>query len=255
PIPLDQGPMMRAVRGEIVKDCEIVVRSRKNGKSVSLVANGGPIQFGTANGAVMVYHDATESHETARQLLQAQKMEAVGQLPGGIAHDFNNILTVITGTIGMLADAVADRPQLAAIAKMIDEAAQRGAALTQHLLAFARKQPLQPRTTDVNALVIDAAKLLRPTLGSQIEIESMLEEDAYPALVDPNQLVTTLLNLALNARDAMPEGGKLTLETGNVFVDESYARMHQGIATGPHVMIAVSDSGSGMPAEIREKIF
>ena len=255
PIPLDQGPMMRAVRGEIVKDCEIVVRSRKNGKSVSLVANGGPIQFGTANGAVMVYHDATESHETARQLLQAQKMEAVGQLTGGIAHDFNNILTVITGTIEILAAAVADRPQLAAIAKMIDEAAQQGAALTQHLLAFARKQPLQPRTTDINALVINAAKLLRPTLGEQIEIETMLEEDAYPALVDANQLVTALINLALNARDAMPGGGKLTLETGNVYLDESYAKVHHEVAIGPHVMIAVSDSGTGIAPQIREKVF
>jgi len=246
---------MRAARGEIVNNHEIILRSRKDGKLVSLVANGGPIQSGTAKGAVMMYRDITESKETVHQLLQSQKMDAVGQLTGGVAHDFNNILTVITGTIEILAEAVADRPQLAAIAKMIDEAAQRGAALTQQLLAFARKQPLQPRITDINALVIDAAKLLRPTLGDQIEIESKLENDATPALVDPNQLMTTLLNLALNARDAMPGGGKLTLETGNVFIDESYAKTHHEMAIGPYVMIAVSDSGSGIPAEIREKVF
>src|SRR5262249_51395768 len=207
PIPFDQWPLVRASRGEIVHNGEIIVRSRKDSKSISLIVNGGPVQSGTATGAVMVYHDITEAKETARQLLQSRKMDAVGQLTGGIAHDFNNILTVITGTIGMLAEAVADRPQLAAIAKMIDEAAQRGAALTQQLLAFARKQPLQPRTTDINALVIDAAKLLRPTLGDQIEIATMLEDDAFSALVDPNQLMTALLNLALNARDAMPSGG------------------------------------------------
>jgi len=138
---------------------------------------------------------------------------------------------------------------------MIDEAAQRGAALTQQLLAFARKQPLQPRTTDINALVIDAAKLLRPTLGDQIEIATMLEDDAFSALVDPNQLMTALLNLALNARDAMPSGGKLTLETGNVFIDESYTKMHHEVAVGRYVMITLSDTGSGIPAEIREKVF
>jgi CheY-like chemotaxis protein len=182
-------------------------------------------------------------------------MEAVGQLTGGIAHDFNNILTVITGTIEILAEAVADRPQLAAIAKMIDEASERGAGLTQHLLAFARKQPLQPQETDINALIVETAQLLRPTLGEHVEMESMLESDAWRAQVDPNQLATALLNLALNARDAMPEGGKLTLETGNVHLDESYTSAHGDVSPGPYVMIAVSDTGSGIPAAIRDKVF
>src|SRR3981081_894886 len=125
-------------------------------------------------------------------------MEAVGQLTSGVAHDFNNILTVITGTIGILAEAVADTPQLVAIAKMIDEAADRGASLTKHLLAFARKQPLQPREVDVNALVLETAKLLHPTLGEQREIRPLLAADAWTALVDPNKLSTATLNLALN---------------------------------------------------------
>src|SRR5438128_1286674 len=186
---------------------------------------------------------------------QAQKMEAVGQLTGGVAHDFNNILTVITGTIEILGEAVKDRPHLVQITDMISAAAARGADLTRHLLAFARRQPLQPRNTDVNPLVIDAARLLRPTLGEQIEIESMLSPDSAPALIDPSQLSTAILNLALNARDAMPNGGKLTLETKNVELDENYAAMNNDVTPGNYVMIAVSDTGTGIPADLLEKVF
>jgi PAS domain S-box-containing protein len=202
-----------------------------------------------------VGRDLTEKHAAEAQFRQAQKMEAVGQLTGGIAHDFNNILTVITGTVGILADAVADRPQLAAITKMIDEAAERGASLTKHLLAFARKQPLQPREVDVNALILETEKLLQPTLGEQIEIGPLLAADAWTALVDPSQLTTALLNLALNARDAMPAGGKLALETDNVYLDEGYASMHSEVTVGNYVMIAVSDTGSGIPAADLERVF
>jgi signal transduction histidine kinase/CheY-like chemotaxis protein len=189
------------------------------------------------------------------QIRQAQKMEAVGQLTGGIAHDFNNILTVITGTIEILGDAVKDRPHLAQITNLINAAASRGADLTRHLLAFARQQPLQPRNTDVNALVVDAARLLRPTLGEQIEIESMLAHDSAPALIDPSQLSTAILNLALNARDAMPDGGKLTLETRNVVLDADYARMNSEVKPGNYVMIAVSDTGAGIPGSVLDKVF
>jgi PAS domain S-box-containing protein len=199
--------------------------------------------------------DLTEKHEAEARLRQAHKMDAVGQLTGGIAHDFNNVLTVITGTIGILGDAVADRPELVSIAKLIDDAAERGAQLTKHLLAFARKQPLQPREIDVNALIVEAAKLLHPTLGEQIEISPLLAEDAWTALVDPSQLTTAILNLALNARDAMPGGGKLVLETRNVYLDEGYASMHNEVAPGNYVMIAVSDTGSGIPAANLERVF
>jgi signal transduction histidine kinase len=192
---------------------------------------------------------------TEPQLRQAQKMEAVGQLTGGIARDFNNILIVITGTIEILGDAVKDRPPLVQITNLISAAAARGADLTQHLLAFARRQPLQPRSTDVNALIIDEAGLLRPTLGEQIEIESMLPHDSAPALIDPNQLSTAILNLALNARDAMPNGGKLTLETGTVVLDQNYADANNDVKPGNYVMIAVSDTGEGIPAKLLEKVF
>ena len=196
-----------------------------------------------------------EGNATESQVRQAQKMEAVGQLTGGVAHDFNNILTVITGTIEILGDAVKDRPHLSQITNLISAAAARGADLTQHLLAFARRQPLQPRSTDVNALIIDTAGLLRPTLGEQIEIESMLPPDTAPALIDPNQLSTAVLNLALNARDAMPNGGKLTLETRNVVLDETCAGGNSDVKPGNYVMIAVSDTGEGIPAVLLEKVF
>jgi PAS domain S-box-containing protein len=202
-----------------------------------------------------VGRDLTERQEADARLRQAQKMDAVGQLTGGVAHDFNNILTVITGTIGILAEAVADRPDLVSIAKLIDDAAERGAQLTKHLLAFARKQPLQPREIDVNSLVVEAAKLLHPTLGGQIQISPSLAEDAWTALVDPNQLSTAVLNLALNARDAMPLGGKLVLETRNVYLDEGYTSMHSEVTPGNYVMLAVSDTGSGISAANLERVF
>ena len=201
------------------------------------------------------FRDLTERIAAEDRIRQSEKMEALGQLTGGIAHDFNNILTVITGTIEILSDAVAKEPQLAAITRMIDDAAARGADLTQHLLAFARKQPLQPREVDINTLMIDAAKLLRPTLGEHIEIESVFEDEACVATVDPNQLATAILNLALNARDAMPDGGKLILETGSAFLDDNYASIHGDVRPGRYALIAVSDTGTGIPAGILDKVF
>jgi PAS domain S-box-containing protein len=201
------------------------------------------------------FRDLTEKIAAADRIRQTEKMEAVGQLTGGIAHDFNNILTVITGTIEILAEAVQKEPQLASIAKMIDDAATRGAELTQHLLAFARKQPLQPRETDVNTLIVDTAKLLRPTLGEQIEIESMFEDEICLATVDPNQLTTAILNLALNSRDAMPHGGKLILETSTVDLDEAYANANSDVRPGRYVLIAVSDTGAGIPPDMLDKVF
>jgi CheY-like chemotaxis protein len=182
-------------------------------------------------------------------------MEAIGQLTGGIAHDFNNILTVITGTIEILAGAVAREPQLAAITRMIDEAAARGADLTQHLLAFARRQPLQPRETDINQLIVDTAKLLRPTLGEHVEINSVFKDESCVATVDPNQLATAIINLALNSRDAMPGGGKLILETGSAYLDENYASLNDDVRPGPYAMIAVSDTGYGIPSAILDRVF
>ena len=218
-----RAEMRAARRGRLMRNFETSY-VHKDGRAVALT------WMGTWSEPVrrhfFVGRDLTEKQAAEAQYRQAQKMEAVGQLTGGVAHDFNNILTVITGTIGILADAVADKPELAAITRLIDDAAERGAQLTKHLLAFARKQPLQPREIDVNSLVLETVKLLRPTLGEQIQIDPLLADDTWPALVDPNQLTTAILNLALNARDAMPNGGSLAVETKNVHLDQAYADMH-----------------------------
>jgi PAS domain S-box-containing protein len=245
---------MRAVRqGRATRnfDCRYLHR---DGRIVPLTLSGAWLEL--EQRYFFIGRDMTERIALEQQLRQSQKLDAIGHLTGGVAHDFNNILTVITGTIEILADAVAHSPQLASIARMIDEAAGRGADLVRQLLAFARKQPLQPQSTDVNRLVLDTAKLLRPTLGESVEIEIMLEEDAWPAMIDPSQLGSALINLAVNARDAMPGGGKLILETGNMMLDASVATIHaEKVPPQPYVMIAVTDTGVGIPAVIRDRVF
>ncbi|MGT2437433.1 PAS domain S-box protein [Bradyrhizobium betae] len=199
--------------------------------------------------------DITERRAAEEQLTQAQKMESVGQLTGGIAHDFNNMLAIITGTIDILATAVADRPDLAQIAKLISDAADRGAELTSRLLAFARQQPLQPRAVDVNELVAEVARLLHPTLGEQIEISICPTDEACAALVDPNQLSAAIVNLAINARDAMPDGGKLEIQSSSIVFDQDEIRSDDDVPPGCYVLISVSDTGVGIPAALLTKVF
>lgn len=205
---------------------------------------------------IVIVRDITHRLRLEQQLRQSQKMDAIGQLTGGVAHDFNNLLTVITGTIEILIEGLADQPELAAIGRMIDEAANRGADLTRQLLAFARRQPLQPSVTDINNLIVDTAKLLRPTLGEQVAIGSRLQADCWRALIDPSQLSTALINLAVNARDAMPAGGRVTFGTVNVvgFKPPMSETGVEGIP-GDYIMVTVSDTGSGIPVAIRDKVF
>jgi len=227
-------------------------------EAVSTAARGAALQVTVDQMKSLVEEKDRLLHEKNAadlRLRQTQKMEAVGQLTGGIVHDLNNILTVITGTIEILAEGVADRPELVAITKMIDEAGVRGADLAQRLLAFARKQPLRPREVDLNALVTEAANLLPPALGENVEVHLMLAADASRALIDPCQLKNTIRNLALNARDAMVDGGKLTIETGNAVLDDHYASMNGDVTAGNYVMIAVTDSGHGIPACILDHVF
>ena len=202
---------------------------------------------------------APTSYELYRQSLSVEGDEAqrdrlqraaiVGQLAGGILHDFNNVLTVITGMIDILAEAVADEPQLAAIAKLIDEAATRGAALTAHMLAFARGRPSQPRDVDINALLADAVRLLRPTLGG-IELGVAAIADIPRALADPGQLMAALLSLAIAARNAMRQGGRLVFSAGRAQTPERLAHASDGA-----VMIAIDAHGYAELAGHHEQIF
>uniref|UniRef100_E6VG50 histidine kinase n=1 Tax=Rhodopseudomonas palustris (strain DX-1) TaxID=652103 RepID=E6VG50_RHOPX len=228
---------------------------RRDGSMISLEVSMAalPVEGRFVVNAFM--RDLTEKIAFEEQLRQSQKMESIGQLTGGIAHDFNNMLTVITGTIDIISDGVADQPHLAAIAKLISEAADRGSELTRLLLAFARKQPLRPDETDVNALLAGLQSLLRPTLGEPIEVETMLAPDTWPIYVDRGQLESALVNLAVNARDAMPKGGKLTIESCNVVVDSDLGKRLGDLAPDDYVMIAIADTGSGIPESIRSKVF
>jgi PAS domain S-box-containing protein len=227
------------------------------GRPRHVSVNGRPIL--AADGRFAGYRgtatDLTKQHEAEERLRQSQKMDAIGQLTGGVAHDFNNVLTVITGTIEILQEGIADKPQLAAIAQLMDDAATRGAEITSQLLTFARRQPLEPREIDVNDMVTDTVKLLTSILGEHIEIASVLANDAWSALADPSQLSAAIVNLAVNARDAMPGGGKLTLETANVMLDEVDASGDGAVKAGEFVMIAVTDAGQGIPADIRDRVF
>jgi PAS domain S-box-containing protein len=224
------------------------------GRLHSFSVNGQPVF--AEDGRFMGYRgsstDLTSQHETEERLRQSQKMDAIGQLTGGVAHDFNNVLTVITGTIEIIQEGLADKPELAAIAQLIDDAALRGAEITSQLLTFARRQPLEPREIDVNGLVVETAKLLRPILGEQVEIVTRLADDAWLAMADPSQLSSAIVNLAVNARDAMPDGGRLTLETANRELDST--GNGDGDA-GSYVMVAVADTGHGIPADIRDRVF
>ncbi|MBR1149208.1 CHASE3 domain-containing protein [Bradyrhizobium sp. JYMT SZCCT0428] len=257
PLPTREMPAARALRGEEFDATEIVVRPKSGSAPVHLVISGRPLRDASRaiSGAALLYHDITATREIERKLQQSQKLDAIGKLTGGVAHDFNNMLTVITGTTERLVGALEDQPALRKTAELIDVAAERCIELIQHLLAFARRQPLQPRNIDVNGTVLDIAKLLRPTLGEHIEIDSILEPEVAAAHIDPSQLANSLLNMAINARDAMPEGGKLLLETRNVVLDEAYAQANPDVLPGPYVMLAVSDTGTGMPKEIQDKVF
>ena len=257
PLLVQDMPASRALRGEAFDVTEIVVRPVSGNPPVHLMISGRPLRdaAGAISGAALVYHDATASRETEHKLLQSQKLDAIGKLTGGVAHDFNNMLTVITGTTETLVAGLAHEPALQKTAELIDQAAERCSELIQHLLAFARRQPLQPRNVDVNATVLDIAKLLRPTLGEQIEVNSILEQEVASAHIDASQLANSLLNMAINARDAMPNGGKLLLETRNVVLDEAYAQGNPGVKPGPYVMLAVSDTGAGMSQDVLDKVF
>jgi signal transduction histidine kinase len=257
PMPAEDAPIGRAQRAESFDELQVIMRRAGEAKDNHIVASGRPVRDtdGKFEGGVIVYRDVTEARETERQLRQAQKLETVGQLTGGVAHDFNNILTVIVGTISVLEDRDGVDADMRKALQAIDRAAMRGAELTRNLLAVARQQTLRPRQTDINALAKDASTLLRATLGSDIEIQLALGADVAPVVIDSSQVTAALLNLAVNARDAMHDGGKLTIETGNAVLDDAYAQANPGAIAGCYVLLAVSDTGTGMTPDVLERVF
>lgn len=201
-----------------------------------------------------LYAEAERRDLAEQALRQSQKMEAVGQLTGGVAHDFNNLLTIIIGNLGIAKRGVVEARAERALNNAL-VGAERAAQLTQRLLAFSRRQPLNPRVLDINKLIVAISDLLTRTLGENVQLETISGAGLWNVEVDASEMESTLLNLALNARDAMPDGGKLTIETGNAYLDEEYCRKHEGIAPGQYILIAVSDSGAGMSAETIDRAF
>jgi PAS domain S-box-containing protein len=207
-------------------------------------------------GYAKITRDMTERRAMEEQLAQSQKLEAVGLLTGGVAHDFNNLLTVIIGNLDIIAHAASTPERRARAVELAKRSAQRAATLTQQLLAFSRRQPLNPKPEDVNRLVAGASELLRPLLGESIALETVLSGGLWLTDVDANQLESALVNLALNARDAMPGGGKLTIETANAHLDEMYrSQGNLDVALGQYVQICVTDTGTGMDKDVLNHAF
>ena len=195
----------------------------------------------------------SEAEETTAQY---ERLQVIGQLTGGIAHDFNNLLGIISGNLDLLTRKMAvGRTDLKIHIDYAIDAAQRGATLTQRLLAFSRKQPLNPVVINVNKLVSDMSELMRQTLSANVEIEAVLSGGLWQTKVDAGQLESAILNLAVNARDAMPHGGSLTIETMNAHLDEDYAQQHSEVTAGQYVVVAVTDTGTGMPKDVLDRVF
>jgi nitrogen-specific signal transduction histidine kinase len=207
-------------------------------------------------GAIVVTaRDITERRKLEDQLRHAQKMEAVGQLAGGVAHDFNNLLTAILGYCSLILDEVPEGSPMRQDLIEIQSAGERAASLTRQLLAFSRRQMLQPQVVDINLLVRQLEKMLRRLISEDVELITALVADLRPVRVDPASIEQILVNLAVNARDAMPLGGQLTIETANVEIDEAYVVTHVAMKAGPYVMLTVSDTGVGMDAAMRARVF
>jgi PAS domain S-box-containing protein len=243
---------------ETGRECrsEAEVLWRRDGTSFPVECSISPIVHrGIMQGAVIVFADITERRLLEEQLRQSQKMEAIGRLAGGVAHDFNNLLTVINGYAQvLLSKSAAGAPGRREL-EDISRAGERAVSLTNQLLAFSRKQLLSPRVLDLNQVVAGMDRMLRRLIGEDIDLWTVLNPDLWNVNVDPGQIDQIIMNLAVNARDAMPRGGRLTIETANVELDETYTQAHVGVQPGPYVMLAVSDNGEGMGAETKARIF
>ena len=229
---------------------------RKDGASIVARISGRSIPNGNNGGSFEIFmEDVTETRTLELQLRQAQKMEAIGRLAGGIAHDFNNLLMVISGYSEFLLERLGPDPRLRGPAQEISNATQRATSLTRQLLAFSRKQMLAPKVLDLNEVVAENLKMLTRMIGEDIDLVMVPGPTLGAVRADPGQIDQVIMNLAVNARDAMPQGGKLTIETANVTLDESFARTHAPLTAGDYIMLAISDTGVGMDNETQSRIF
>ena len=255
--PAERERLIRQHPREARVDNVEVKWKRKDGKPITVRLSGRAIEGpkGDVEGFEMIAEDVTERRALEEQLRQSQKMEAVGRLAGGVAHDFNNLLTVIRGYSELMLDEFTSADPLRNEVEEIRKAADRAAGLTRQLLAFSRQQVMAPKVLDLNIVVSNMERLLKRLLGEDIHLGSVLAQDLGRVKADPGQLEQVIMNLAVNARDAMPKGGKLTVETANAELDQSYTHEHMGAKAGSYVMLAVSDTGSGMTAEVKQRIF
>jgi two-component system cell cycle sensor histidine kinase/response regulator CckA len=228
---------------------------RKDGTEFAVEVSLSHVQAEGASFAIAFVSDISQRKQLEEQLMHSQKMEAVGRLAGGVAHDFNNMLTVISGYERMILDELTEEDPLREYAGEVLEAANRAAELTSQLLTFSRRQVIQPRVMNVNTVLTHVEKMLRRLIGEDIELTLKLDEEVGNIRSDPSHIEQAIVNLAVNSRDAMPDGGRILIETANAHLDENYARTHLGVKPGDFVMVAVSDTGHGMDAETRVRIF
>jgi PAS domain S-box-containing protein len=228
---------------------------RKNGETFPMRLGVGEMRVGGRSSFVSSISDLTEIKALEAKLIHAQKMEAMGLLTGGVAHDFNNLMAIMMGNAELLGDMLADNPQASTCVEDIIQAVERGSSLTQRLLAFSRKQLLSPKETDVSGLVLGLEDMLVRTLGETIELTVISGPDDCIAMIDPSQLELVIINLAVNAKDAMPQGGRLMIETATVTLDEEYTIQRDDLEPGEYIEVAVSDSGTGMAPDILARVF
>jgi PAS domain S-box-containing protein len=224
---------------------------RRDGSVIDVEISAGPIVFEDRPAALVVARDVTERRAMEERLSEAEKMEAVGRLAGGVAHDFNNLLTVISGYAAILRRD----PGAADALDEIEHAAEQATALTRQLLAFSRRQVLRPTAVDVNEIVAGMKTMIERIIGDDVQVAVRLADSVPAVEADRAQIERVILNLAANARDAMPEGGRLTIETADVVLDEGYVATHGEVTPGPHVLLAISDTGIGMSEEVRKRLF
>ena len=256
PLRTEETPLFRALNGETVRDVEMVIAPH-GGAALTILASGQAFRSpgGETLGAVTALRDITDRQRLEQQLRQSQKMDAVGRLAAGVAHDFNNLLTVINGYADMMHGALRPGDPSGPMLGEILKAGERAVGLTRQLLAFSRQQVISPKVLNLNAVVAGVGAMLRRLIGEDVDLTCTTAPALWRVKADPSQVEQVLVNLAVNARDAMPGGGRLTIETANVELDEGYSRLQSEVRSGQYVLLAVKDTGCGMDEATRGRIF